>query len=375
MQEYYRVMAEVSLDAIAHNIKEIKKVLHSHTELMAIVKADAYGHGVNGILKTLVQHQVNRLGVAILDEGIQLRKQGIDLPILILGYTPEVLCEKVVEYDLTQTIFTYEMAKAISDAACKLGRQSKVHVKIDTGMGRIGFLCQEDSLEIITRINELPNLKIEGIFSHFSKADEKDKHDSHKQLERFEEFVRQLQNRGVHVPTTHIANSAGIIDLHQSHYNMVRAGIILYGLYPSDEVDQLGIDLRPAMSLKTHVIFIKEVKKGTPISYGGTYVTDETKRIATIPVGYGDGYSRLLSSKGRVLINGEYAPILGRICMDQFMVDVTHMEELQVGDEVILFGEKDGKSITVEEIASLIGTINYEIVCMLGKRVPRVYVE
>lgn len=375
MEEYYRVIAEVDLNAIAHNINQIKKTLHEDTQLMAIVKADAYGHGVSGILKTLVDEKVHRLGVAILDEGIQLRKQGIDLPILVLGYTPGILSSQIIEYELTQTVFTYEMAKAISDAATSLGKTAKIHIKIDTGMGRIGFLCDEKSIKIIKDIHELPGIEIEGIYSHFSCADEEDKAFSYFQLKRFKDLLHGLEQEGIHIPIKHLANSAGIIDLEESQFNIVRAGIILYGLYPSSEVATHKVKLQPAMTLKTHVIFLKEVESGTPISYGGTYVTDSPRKIATIPVGYGDGYSRLLSSKGKVLVNGQLAPIVGRICMDQFMVDVTHIESIEVGDEVVLFGKQGDNFINVEDIADVIGTINYEVVCMLGKRVPRVYIK
>lgn len=373
MQEYYRVMAEVDLDAIAHNIKEIRKNIPNESELMAVVKADGYGHGVFGICDTLVENHVDRLAVAIIDEGIHLRKMGIELPILILGYTPEVYSEQIVEYNLIQTIFTYSMAESLSKAACKLNKKVKVHVKIDTGMGRIGFLCTEESLWEIEKIYRLPNLEIEGIFTHFSKADEQDKEYTFDQLNKFNTFVKALEDKEIYIPVRHAANSAAIIDLPETHFNLVRAGIILYGLYPSEQVDNSKMDLSPVMTLKTHTIFIKEVEEGTYVSYGGVYKTPCKKKIATIPVGYGDGYSRLLSSKGGVLVNNEFAPIIGRICMDQFMVDVTHIKDIAVGDEVVLFGRQGDKQITVEDIASLIGTINYEIICMIGKRIPRVY--
>lgn len=375
MEEYYRVSAEVDLGAIAHNIKAIKKRIPEECELMAVVKADAYGHGVYGICDTLVENQVDRLAVAIIDEGIQLRKMGVHLPILILGYTPEIYNERIVKYDLIQTVFTYEMARSLSKAACKLNKTVKIHIKLDTGMGRIGFQCGKKALEEIANISQLPKLEIEGVFTHFARADEEDQRFTEQQLDMFIDFVQALEERQIHIRIKHAANSAAIIELPGAHFNMVRAGLIVYGLYPSDQVHQDRLVLTPAMTLKTHVIFTKEVEKGTPISYGSTYRTPCKKRIATIPVGYGDGYPRSLSSKGGVLIGGEFAPILGRICMDQFMVDISHIKNVQVGDEVILFGKMGKKELTVEDIASLIGTINYEVVCMLSKRVPRVYVE
>lgn len=375
MEEYYRVMAEVDLRAIGHNIDEIQRIIPKNTELMAVVKADAYGHGVFGICNTLLENRVDRLAVAILDEGIQLRKQGINLPILILGYTPEVFSDKIVEYDLNQTVFTYSMARSISEVACKLGKNAKIHIKIDTGMGRIGFLCNDQAIKEIEQIYKLPHLDVEGIFTHFSKADEQDKSYTDNQIRQFNTLIQRLEERGIHIPIKHTANSAAILDVEESHFNMVRAGIILYGLYPSEFTNKDLIHLQPAMTLKTHIIFIKDVDQGTPISYGGTYITPCTKKIATIPVGYGDGYSRLLSSKGGVLINNEFAPIVGRICMDQFMVDVTHIKDIKVGDEVILFGRQGDQMISVEDIASLMGTINYEVVCMVGKRVPRGYLK
>ncbi|WP_105615010.1 alanine racemase [Vallitalea okinawensis] len=375
MEEYYRVMAEVDLNAIAHNIDEIRRIIPRDTELMAVVKADAYGHGVFGICNTLLENCVDRLAVAILDEGVQLRKQGINLPILILGYTPEVFSDKIVEYDLIQTVFTYSMARSISEVAYKLGKKAKIHIKIDTGMGRIGFLCNDQAINEIEQIYKLPHLDIEGMFTHFSKADEEDKSFTVNQINQFNAFNQRLEERGIHIPIKHAANSAAILDVGDSHFNMVRAGIILYGLYPSEFTNKDLIRLQPAMTLKTHVIFIKDVDQGTPISYGGTYLTPCKKKIATIPVGYGDGYSRLLSSKGGVLVHNEFAPIIGRICMDQFMIDVTHIKDIKVGDEVVLFGRQGDQMISFEDIASLMGTINYEVICMVGKRVPRGYLK
>lgn len=373
LEEYNRVVAEVDLDAIEHNVNQIKNLIGREKELMAVVKADGYGHGVFGICDTLVQSGVDRLAVAIIDEGKQLRRRGIKLPILILGYTPESRSDEIVEYDLIQTVFTYKMAEKLSESAVKLNKIAKIHIKIDTGMGRIGFLVNKESIEVIEKISKLPNIELEGIFTHFSKADEIDKDFSYTQLSRFTDFVNRLENIGISIPVKHLSNSAAIIDLPSAHSNLVRAGIILYGLYPSKDVRIERLDLHSAMALKAHVIFVKDVEAGTHISYGGTYVTKAKRKIATIPVGYGDGYNRLLSSKGKVLIKGQYAPIVGRVCMDQFMVDVTDIEDVNIGDEVILFGRQGDNEITAGDIADLIGTIEYEVICMIGKRVPRIY--
>jgi alanine racemase len=265
------------------------------------------------------------------------------------------------------------MAKGISEKAVEMKKRAKIHIKVDTGMGRIGFALTEDSIKEVLAISQLPNIEVEGIFTHFSKADEVDKTYTYEQISKFDEFVKKLELKGLHIKYKHAANSAGIIEYSEAHYNIVRAGIALYGLYPSQEVSTNKIKLKPALSLISQVIFTKTVEKGTKISYGGIYTTKERSVIATVPVGYGDGFPRALSSKGRVLIRGQYAKIVGRVCMDQFMVDVTHIEGVCEGDEAVLIGKQGDNQITVEEIADIAGTINYEIVCQLGKRIPRVY--
>lgn len=372
-QEYYRVIAEINLDAIAYNINQIKEQLENKTEVMAVVKADAYGHGAMEVSRVLIENGVQRLAVAILDEGKQLRNKDINVPILILGYSSLEQADEIVFFDFIQTVFTYEMAKAISDAAIKQKKIASIHIKIDTGMGRIGLQTNKDSIQLIKEISQLPNIKIEGIFTHFSSADEEDTSFTEMQYSRFTSFINKLENEDVYIPIKHCSNSAGFISSKAMYMNLIRPGIILYGLYPSEEVKKEVVDLKPAMTLKSQVVFVKEVEEKVPISYSRKFITNRKTRIATIPVGYADGYSRQLSSKGRVLIKGMYAPIIGNICMDQFMVDVTDIPDVAVGDEVVLMGKQGRAMIGAEEIAQIIGTINYEVICMVGKRIPRVY--
>jgi len=373
--EHYRVIAEINLDAISNNIKEIQKNISKDTEIMAVVKADAYGHGAIEVSRILIENGVKRLAVAILDEGKQLREEGFNVPILILGYTPAEQAGELVSYDLIQTVFSFEMAKAISDSAVKQNKKAKIHLKIDTGMSRIGFKPDKESIKTIKEINQLPNINIEGIFTHFSSADEADTSFTQQQFSIFNAFIKALEEEGLKIPVKHCSNSAGFMLDEKMHMNLIRPGIIIYGLYPSNEVNKEKIHLKPAMSLKSQVVFVKEVEENTPVSYGRKFITSKKTKVATIPVGYADGYSRRLSSSGRVLINGEYAPIIGNICMDQFMVDVSHISDVEVGTEVVLIGQQGQNSISAEEIADIIGTINYEVVCMVGKRIPRLYIE
>jgi alanine racemase len=369
---YFRVTANINLDAIYHNIEKTKNMLTAGTKLMAIIKADGYGHGAVPIAKTLYP-LTDAYGIAIIEEAIELRKNGIDKPILVLGYTAKEQYKQLVEYDITQTIFQYSAAKDLAKEARRENKCAKIHIKVDTGMSRIGFYDSIDSIEEVKKIAQLEGIKIEGIFSHFACADASDKTSAKKQLDRFLKFISQLEEAGIYIPVKHIANSAGIIDLPEAYLDMVRSGISTYGMYPSDEVIKGRIPLEPAMEIKTHVSYVKEVEVGIGVSYGSTYVTDKKTMIATIPVGYGDGYPRQLSSKGRVLIHGKSAPILGRICMDQFMVDVSGIEEVKQGDVVTLVGEDNEERITVEELAALAYSFNYEFVCNVGKRIPRIY--
>lgn len=371
--KYYRASANIDLDAICSNINNTRKLLEAKTRLMVILKADGYGHGAVPIAKALSDMAVDCFGVAILEEGIELRKAGIDKPILVLGYTPKGQYQKLVEYDITQTIFQYNTAKELSEEALRQGKTAKIHIKIDTGMSRIGFFDDTDSIEEVKKIAELKGIEIEGIFSHFACADEEDKTSANRQLKKFLGFTEELEKEGIHIPIKHIANSAAIIDIPEARLDMVRSGISTYGLYPSEDVKKDAIALKPAMEIKSHVSYVKDVEAGVGVSYGSTYVTGRKTKIATIPVGYGDGYPRQLSSKGRVLIHGMSAPIIGRVCMDQFMVDVTDIPDVNQGDMVTLIGRDKDEFISVEEVANMSYSFNYEFICNVGKRIPRIY--
>lgn len=375
MNEYYRVHAVIDLDAICHNIKEVKRVIGPDVKVMPVIKADGYGHGAVPIAKALNEIGVDAFAVAIIEEGITLRKNGITQPIVILGYTSEYQYSSLIQYEIQPTVFCYEMAESLSKIAAALGQNAKIHIKLDTGMNRIGFKPTRESLEIVKKISKLPNIKIEGIFTHFACVDEADKTSAKKQKAEYDKFIGWLSEEGIEIPVKHVSNSASIIDMKDWRMDMVRSGIITYGLYPSEEVSKDVLDLRPAMSLKTHIVYIKEVGPGEGVSYNHTFVTKRNTKIATIPVGYADGYPRALSSKGRVLIRGQYAPIIGRICMDQFMVDVTDIPDVSVMDEVTLVGVDGENRISVEEVANGAGSFNYEFVCGVSKRVPRVYMQ
>lgn len=373
MKTYHRVFAEIDIDDIEENLKEIKAYIGNDKEIMVIIKADAYGHGAIPIARHLYEAGINSIGVATLNEAIALRKYNIDIPIVILGYSPEEEYDRLVKYDIIQTVYKTSIARGISQAAKTMDKKVKIHIKIDTGMTRLGFYPDTESVKSIIEISKLPNIEIDGIFTHFARADEESREFTLQQIEKFNNFIEMLKEEGLKIPKLHTANSAGMLGYKEAHYDIVRVGIALYGLYPSKEMEKSNVKLKPSLSLKSNIIFLKQVKAGTAVSYGGSFVTQNDCKIATIPVGYGDGYPRSLSSKGRVLIRGEYAPIVGRICMDQFMVDVTHIENVSEGDEAVLIGKQGDNSITVEEVAELDGTINYEIVCQLGKRIPRVY--
>jgi alanine racemase len=371
-----RAWAEISLDNIAHNIREIRRITNKNAELMGVVKADAYGHGVMEVAKTLLENGASRLAVSMLDEAIQLRRTGIDVPILILGYTDPIRAGEIIENDVTQSVFSHDLAQALSDEAVRQGKKVKIHIKIDTGMSRIGFLPGYSAVKNVVEISRLPNIIIEGLFTHFATADEKDRQYTYTQFERFMSICCELQRIGIHIPVKHCANSAGIIEYPEMHLDMVRPGIILYGMYPSEDVDKSKIDLKPAMTLKANVIMVKELEKNTSISYGRIFTTNRNSQIATIPIGYADGFTRMLSNKGKVLIHGQFAPVVGRICMDQCMVDVTDLgSKVEVGDEVVLIGSQGDNKITAEDVAQTIGMINYELVCIFGKRIPRAFVK
>ena len=372
IKEYYRVKAEINLDAIHENVANAKALTKPGTKLMAIIKADAYGHGAVMVAHTL-EDVADAYGVAILEEGIELRQSGINKPILILGYTPAPLYPAMIKYDIATAVFEYDMAEKMSEAAEKIGKKAKVHIKLDTGMSRIGFKQDDESLEVIKKIAELPGIEIEGCFTHFATMDEKDKTKAMKQFERYMDFVERIEDVGIKIPVKHVSNSAGIIEKQEVNLDMVRDGICVYGMYPSDEVDKTKLKLTPAMEIKSYVSFVKTLEAGVEIGYGGTYITTKQTTVATIPVGYADGYSRALSNRGRVLIKGKSFPIIGRICMDQFMVDISELPEIKQGDEVTLVGRDGDEYISIEEVADMSYSFNYEFVCDIGKRIPRVY--
>ncbi|HEY9061950.1 MAG TPA: alanine racemase [Pseudobacteroides sp.] len=375
-QKFNRAWAEVDLDAIAHNLREIRRITNKKSEIMGVVKADAYGHGVMEVVRTILENGATCLAVSMLDEAIQLRKNNIDVPILILSYTDPIRAADIIKYNVTQAVFSHDLARALSEEAVRQKRNVKIHIKIDTGMTRVGFMPGYSAVKNVLEISKLPRIVVEGLFTHFASADEKDKSYTEMQFERFMGICSELNRIGVYIPVKHVANSAAIIEFPSMHLNLVRPGIIQYGMYPSNEVDAKKIDLKSAMTLKANVILVKEVENNTCISYGRTFKTSRVSKIATIPIGYADGYTRLMSNKGKVLINGEFAPVVGRVCMDQCLVDVTDLaSEVSVGDEVVLFGKQGSNEISVEEIASIIGTINYEVVCIIGKRIPRVYLK
>lgn len=370
MKEYYRVYADIDLDAIYENVKNAKALLKKDTKMMAIVKADGYGHGAVEVARQ-IDELVDAYGVAILEEGIELRKAGFTKPILILGYTPKPLYPAMIRYDIATAVFTMEMAKEISDTAVAMHKNANIHIKLDTGMSRIGFAITKESKEIIEQIAKLPGIEIKGCFSHFARMDEKDKTKANEQFAKFTKMVNALEKDGVDLGIRHISNSAGIMEAPEVQMDMVRNGICLYGLYPSEEVQKERLPLKPAMELKAYVSYVKTLEPGVEIGYGGTYTTTKKTRVATIPVGYADGYSRCLSGKGSVLIHGKKAPILGRVCMDQMMVDVSAIPEVKEGDQVTLIGSDGGQEITMEDLGDLSGRFNYELACDLGKRVPR----
>ena len=366
---FERIYAKIDLNAIARNVESVRNTVPANTMVMAVVKADAYGHGSVTVSKHL-KNMVDWYGVSNVYEAIELRNEGINKPILILGATMPDEMENIVKYTLTPAIFDYERAKILSDIALSNNTDVHIHIKIDTGMSRIGFQCDEDSINEIIKISQLEGIKIEGIFTHFAKADETDKSSALEQMSKFNEFINILSDNGIDPPIKHISNSAGIMEL-DAKYNMVRMGIMLYGLYPSDEMDK-NYKLYPAMELISHITHIKELEEGRGVSYGHTYITNKRTKIATIPVGYADGYPRCLSNKGYVLINGKKCPIIGRICMDQMMIDITGLD-VSVGDDVILFGSDGVNTISVEEVANNAYSFNYELICGISRRVPRAY--
>ena len=371
LTSYHRCYAKVNLDAISRNFDNLKKLINKDTKICSIVKTDAYGHGSIEISK-LLNDKTDFFAVASVEEAVPLRDNGIDKPILILAYSSPLEYWEVIKYKLTPTIYSEEEARFLSEVSLEKGVKTPVHIAVDTGMGRIGFSADEESAEAIKRISLLEGIYVEGLFSHYAKADFSYKTSADEQTRLFDEFISRLEAKGVEIPIKHICNSAGAIDL-PKHYDMVRLGVALYGLYPSDEVMKERVELTPAMEIISHVIHVKYVEKGTPIGYGHAYVAPDRRKIATVCIGYGDGFNRSLSEKGYVLIGGKKAYITGRVCMDQIMVDVTDIPDVKVGDIAVIMGKMGDEVITAEELGELSGSFGYEIICTFMPRVTRRY--
>jgi len=361
--------AEINLGAIAHNLQEIKKKV-APAEIMAVIKADAYGHGLKEVARVALENNARYLGVSAVEEGVQLRKQ-TTTPILVFGGFFENQIKACLEHDLELTLFDFELAGALSKQAQASGNSAKVHIKVDTGMTRVGVHWQE-SLDFICRVSELRYVKIVGIYTHFASADAKDKSFAKTQLQRFQKVLTELEMRNIQIPLKHTANSGAILDLPESYFDMVRPGVSIYGYYPSFEATE-SINLQPAMSFKSQVVAVKQVESGTKISYDSTYETVKQTKIVTVPVGYADGYNRLLSNQGEVLIRGKRYPVVGQVCMDFIMVDIGLENDIQTGDEVVLLGCQGDEEISIYEICEKLNTIPYEFTCMISSRVPRVY--
>ena len=368
------VWAEIDLDILANNMRNIKK-LAGDKEVMAVVKADAYGHGALDVAPCLLENGASKLAVAMLTEAIELRNNNITAPIMILGYTPIYLGEELIKYNIEQTIYDLNYAKELSNLAIKLNKKAKVHIALDTGMGRIGFLPTDESFNAICEICNLPGLDVVGIFTHFSSSDEKNKEYTQYQFNQIYNFIERLEVNEINIPLKHASNSAAIIDLPNTYLDAVRAGIILYGYYPSDEVKKDNLSIKPALTLKAKIAHVKELDSGMYISYNRTFKTSRKSKIATIPIGYADGYIRTLKHEAKVIVNGQLAPIVGNICMDQFMIDVTDIDNVKSGDEVILLGESNEVKFNADDLAKCMNSINYEVLCLLKNRVPRAYIK
>ena len=370
---YNRIYAGINIDNLRYNVKTMKSLVKPDMKVLLVIKADAYGHGSVEVAKRTLD-LADYFGVATIDEAIELRNAGIETPILIIGYTDRDNYDKLIAYNITQAVYDVCECRILSELALSLGKKAKVHIKVDTGMSRIGFMTDDNGVNEAAKLAGLEGLEIEGIFTHYAKADEFDKTAALGQKEKFKWFINELEERGMSFAIKHIDNSAGTMELKDNEFDMIRLGIVTYGLYPSDEVDK-SVIIKPVMSLVAHIAHIKTIPAGVGVSYGWTYVTDKETRVATVTVGYADGYPRAQSNIGKVIIRGKYAPILGRVCMDQIMVDVTDIPEACLRDEVILIGSSGDKSISVEEVAEPAASFNYELVCNIARRVPRVYYE
>jgi alanine racemase len=366
--------AEVDLESLAHNTRETRRITPRSAMIMAAVKADAYGHGIEACARTFLENGVDQFAVSSADEAFQLRGLGFNAPILVLGFTPTYQYERTIREGVTVTLFHDDQVKELSMVARGIGMDAVFHAKVDTGMARLGYRSDEDPVESIVRAAQTEGLRLEGVFTHFAVSDERDKSYTRKQFKQYAEIVEKIEKH-VDIPIKHVNNSAAIIDLPEYSLDMVRAGIMLYGYYPTQDVDMSRVDLKQAMTLKTKIGYVKTVSGGAGIGYGLTYYTEKESRIATIPVGYADGYSRLLSNKGYVGVRGEKASIVGRVCMDQCMIDVSGIHGVDVGDEVTLLGLPGGPAPDGEELAEMLGTIQNDVICMPTRRIPRVYMR
>ena len=375
MKKYSRIRADIDLDAVLYNFENMKANIRPGCKITAVIKADGYGHGSVQIAELMEPFDYMwGFAVAAADEAFRLRRAGIRKPIMLLGYTFDEFYEDLIREDVRICVFDYDTAVRVSDAAFTAKKKAIIHIALDTGMSRIGFRDNDASVAEIVKIAKLPNIEIEGLFTHFARADEVSIDPAVRQLERYNAFAEKVEKAGVDIPIHHVSNSAGIIRLREANKDMVRAGITVYGLMPSADVETDIVPLKPVMSLVSHISYVKDIEAGDEVSYGGTFKAEKTMRVATIPVGYADGYPRMLSGKGYVLIKGRKAPILGRVCMDQFMVDVTDIEGAKRGDEVVLLGKQGDERITAEELGDISGRFNYELVCDISKRVPRNFI-
>ncbi len=374
MNLLHPIWAEINLNNLINNIEEIKKKSHS-SEIIGVVKANAYGHGAVEISKTLLSCNIKKLAVANIVEAIELRENNIYAPIMLLGISEDYAIDSLIKYKVEPTISTLEFANKLNSRAIEMNEKVKVHIAIDSGMGRIGFRNTDNDINDIVNISKLSNLKIESIFSHFSTADSKDKSYSNKQMDIYNSIINKLKEKNVSIEKKNFSNSAAIIDIPESHYNYVRPGIIQYGYYPSNEVNTVDFNIKPVLTWKTRIIHLKKVDENEYIGYGKNYKTTRKTVVATLPVGYADGYSRGLSNKGKVIINGKLAPIIGNVCMDQFMIDVTDIEGVKAFDEVILLGSDGDVKFDAEDMAEILNTISYEVLCLIGRRAPRVYIK
>lgn len=375
--EFQRGYVEVNLDNIVDNLQNMKARIATGTQILAVIKTDGYGHGAIPIARCVEKlDYLFGFAVATAEEAFELRAAGISKPILVLSYTFPYAYSGFVEEDIRVTVFREDMLEKLGKVALEAGKAAKVHIKIDTGMGRIGIMPEESGAAFVKKAFNTPGIQVEGIYTHFACADEADKTSAKQQLQKYREFVERVeQENNYKIPIHHCSNSAGILDLPEANMDMVRAGITLYGLKPSNEVDTTQVALKPALSLHSHIVYIKTLHAGQSVSYGSKFVASRDTRVATVPLGYGDGYPRSLSSKGYVLLYGQKAPILGRICMDQFMVDVTNIPQAKEGDLVTLIGKNGGECITADYLGELSGRFNYELVCDLNQRLPRVYIK